>query len=185
MRVALLSSLLILAGCQTLHDSGPGDTPLMLSSWNLDGRFGYRTGDDGGSASVAWRQRDTHGELHFSGPLGIGSAHLSWQPGLAELETGKETVTARTTEELTWRLTGLNLPVEALQYWVRGLPWPHTSAIPIFNQNGNISLLEQAGWQLEFDRYGAVDGLQLPFRVRAQHADQRFTLIIKEWEPLP
>ncbi|MBQ0752631.1 MAG: outer membrane lipoprotein LolB [Gammaproteobacteria bacterium] len=185
-RALSLSALILLSGCQALRGTHEiGSTPAALTDWNLDGRFGYRAGNDGGSASVKWEQRNEQGALHFSGPLGIGSARISWSPGHAELDNGKEILTATSTTELAWRLTGLDLPVEALQFWVRGLPWPDASARPIFDQTGTLTSLDQAGWQIRFDRYQAVDGLQLPARIRAQHLDQRFTLIVKNWEPLP
>lgn len=185
-----LGLLLLLSGCQTLLGDGEqrdaiGTTPAALTHWNLDGRFGYRAGNDGGSASVKWEQRDRHGALHFSGPLGIGSARIRWQPGHAELDNGKDIHTATSTTELAWRLTGLELPVEALQFWVRGLPSPHVNAQPSFDEFGTLTALDQAGWHVRFDRYQTVDGLHLPFRLRAQHLDQRFTLIIKHWEPQP
>lgn len=188
MRVAVIAALIIaLAGCQSVPplSSTSGRSPNALTSWNLDGRLGYRANDDGGSASVSWQQRVEHGEMALSGPLGMGSARIRWSPGHAELDTGKETVTADNAQALAWRLTGLQLPVEALQYWVRGLPSPHNKASPTFGEFGELTALDQAGWQLTFDRYAAIDGLRLPFRIRAHHADQRFTLIIKEWEPLP
>jgi outer membrane lipoprotein LolB len=189
-RALSLSLIILLSGCQMLRGNietgrGTGDTPAALTHWNLDGRFGYRAGNDGGSASVQWQQRGEQGALHFSGPLGIGSARIGWAPGHAELDNGKERLTATSTTELAWRLTGLNLPVEALQFWVRGLPWPGASARPTFDQAGTLISLDQAGWQIRFDRYQAFDGLQLPARIRAQHLDQRFTLIVKNWEPLP
>ena len=184
-RSLLLLGLLALAGCQALPPAPPGDSPGDLKSWDLSGRFGYRAGEDGGSASIDWRQRADQGELHFSGPLGVGSARISWRPGFAELDTGKEQVTALNSTELAWRLTGLMLPVEAMQYWVRGLPSPEYEAEPEFDQLGQLTSLQQAGWSLTFDRYAPVDGLQLPFRIRATNDNQRFTLIIKDWQPQP
>lgn len=186
--MAVAAGLIVaLAGCQSAPplSSNFARAPSELTSWNLDGRLGYRANDDGGSASVSWQQRVERGEMALSGPLGMGSARIRWSPGHAELETGKETVKATNAQELAWRLTGLELPVEALQYWVRGLPSPHIKASPTFGEFGELTALDQAGWQLMFDRYTAIDGLRLPLRIRAHHADQRFTLIIKEWEPLP
>jgi len=184
-RPLLCLAALALGGCQTLPQPA-GNSPDALHSWDLSGRLGYRAGSDGGSASIDWQQRDQQGTLHFSGPLGIGSARILWQPGYAELDNGKEKLVSTGSAELAWRLTGLMLPVEALQYWVRGLPSPGLPAEPQFDELGQLNQLEQAGWSLQFDRYAPVDGLQLPFRIRAHSGDdQRFTLIIKDWQPKP
>lgn len=183
-RALVVLCVLVAAGCQTTPMT-QGERAHDLRSWDLSGRLGYRAGDEGGSASIDWQQREEQGELNFSGPLGIGSARIVWHPGYAELDNGKEKVVANSSAGLAYRLTGMQLPIEALQFWVRGLAWPLLDSTPQFDQLGQISALEQAGWSVQFDRYAPVDGLQLPFRIRAHHDDQRFTLIIKDWQPRP
>jgi outer membrane lipoprotein LolB len=185
-RIVVIALSLLLGACQSRLPSGPlPDSVETLQNWNLSGRLGYRSGNDGGSASLDWRQRHPRGELHFSGPVGIGSARLFWSPGSAELDTGKERVSAASSAELAWRLTGLWLPVEALQYWVRGLPWPDAPWDEQRDDRGQLSRLTQLGWSLDFSDYLTDSPLPLPQRIRASHQDQRFTLVIRKWEPLP
>ena len=170
-RLSLIALTLLLGACQTRLPVGPlPDSVDHLQNWNLSGRLGYRAGNDGGSASIDWRQRHPEGEIHFSGPVGIGSARLFWAPGSAEL---------------AWRLTGLWLPVEALQFWVRGLPWPDAPGEEQRNELGQLVALKQLGWSLTFSDYLSSGALTLPQRIRASHDDQRFTLVIRKWEPLP
>lgn len=176
--------LLVLTGCQQLPVGPVPDDPRELERWNINARFGYRTQADGGSANLTWKQRTEHGEMRLSGPLGFGSALISWQPGVARLDTGKEQISALSPAELAWRVTGVWLPVEALAWWVRGLAWPGAPADPEFNGAGELTALQQLGWELRFDRHSEVAGLKLPFRVRASRGDQHFTLIVRDWEPL-
>lgn len=180
---------LLLAGCQTPAPVPTGELPASaqaLINWNLKGRLGYRAGDDGGSASLDWRQRNLQGEIHFSGPMGLGSAEIRWAPGAAVLDTGKQRVEAGDTASLAWRLTGLWLPVEALEYWVRGLPYPQAEYQASHTEAGELAALEQLGWQLDFQRYDAVEGgATLPHKIRATREGQRFTLLVQAWEPLP
>ena len=77
------------------------------------------------------------------------------------------------------------LPVEALQFWVRGLPWPDAEWQEQRNESGQLERLTQLGWQLNFSDYHSAGALLLPQRIRASHQDQRFTLVIRRWEPLP
>lgn len=193
MKLTLICLLaVIMTGCQQRMVTPAGelpDTVAALNNWNLSGRMGYRAGNEGGSASIDWRQRQDRGELRFSGPVGIGSAQLFWAPGEASLETGRDEVRAHSTAELAWRLTGLWLPMEALEFWIRGLPWPDAEWQETRNGDNQLSRLVQLGWTLEFSDYksdyqpGAR--LQLPHRIRAEHQDQRFTLVVRRWEPLP
>ena len=188
-RLLVLLSVLLMAGCQSLRTVGTADTPAslsQLSQWNISGRLGYRAGDEGGSASVDWRQRGDSGSMHLSGPLGFGSAEIQWAPGEASLTDGKDTVRSADTASLAWRLTGLWLPVEALTYWVRGMPFPHTEFDAGNDDRGQLATLEQLGWSLQFDRYDDIgNGLLAPHKIRASRENQRFTLVIQRWEPLP
>lgn len=186
MRLGALLLALLLAGCQVMPTGPLPVDPHALERWNLDGRLGYRTPEDGGSASVVWHQRTAHGEMRLSGPLGFGSAHIRWDAdGGARLDTGRERVEAASPAELAWRVTGVWLPVEALTWWVRGLAWPGAPAEPEFDATGTLIAMHQLGWHLTFDRHDEVAGLTLPFRIRARSNDQHFTLIIRRWEPLP
>lgn len=188
-RLTIILLTLMLTACQTpapITDGGLPTSNQSLVRWNLNGRLGYRAGNDGGSASLEWRQRDVSGEIHFSGPLGFGSAEIRWAPGEAILDTGKEQMSAGTTAALAWRITGLWLPIEALEFWVRGLPFPDSEFDASRDELGQLTGLEQLGWQLEFDRYQAIaGGVSLPHKIRATREDQRFTLLVHNWEPLP
>lgn len=176
----------LLAACQSqpvvTTDFSRAD---QIQRWNMNGKLGYRTAEDGGSATFDWHQTPRHGEIHFSGPLGFGSAELTWRPGVARLRTGKGEWQARSPGELAWHLTGFWLPVSALEYWSRGLQWPGAPGEAQTNDAGQITHLQQLGWRLEFDRYENIGRVALPHRIKATQGEDRFTLLIREWQPLP
>lgn len=186
MRHLFFISVLFLGGCQL------APTPPMaeqnteeLTHWQANGRFAYKTHQDGGSASVRWQQEGDQGYLRFSGPMGFGSAELHWEPGYAELTSSKGTLNAPSAEILAYELTGLLLPAEALLYWLRGLPWPHDPAHLEKDDEGRAQQLTQMGWQLTFDRWQQVQGYWLPHRLKAKHEQDSFTLVIQQWNPAP
>lgn len=181
-----LLMLALLSACQTQPVTSTDFTRAeQIQRWQMNGKLGYRTANDGGSASFEWQQAPGNGAIHFSGPLGFGSAELTWKPGLARLETSKGEWRARTPGELALHLTGFWLPVSALEYWSRGLEWPGAPAQRENDQDGQLAHLEQLGWRLEFDRYQPVGRITLPHRIKASQGDNRFTLLIREWRPLP
>ena len=99
---------LILSACQTPTTEPTTFThPSQIQGWEMEGKLGYRTPNDGGSATFEWRQQPARGEIRFSGPLGFGSADLRWDTGRAELITAKEQYQARSPGELAWHLTGV------------------------------------------------------------------------------
>ncbi|MED5388325.1 MAG: lipoprotein insertase outer membrane protein LolB [Pseudomonadota bacterium] len=183
----ILTSLLLalaLSACQLRPtDTDTFTRPDQIQQWEMSGKLGYRTAHDGGSASFDWTQHPNRGQIRFSGPLGFGSADLRWDIGRAELITAKEQYQARSPGELAWHLTGFWLPVSALQYWARGLPWPGAPAESQRDEQGHLQRLQQLGWDLEFDRYGPVSGVTLPHRIKARQNGNRFTLLIKDWRP--
>lgn len=185
----LLPALLLISGCQrhlVVSDTDIHfDHPEQLQQWTLRARMGYRSEIDSGNASLEWQQDNDQGQILFSGPMGFGSARLSWDSDEATLETARETLTAPDLEQLSWRLTGLWLPIEALRYWIRGLAWPGAPSAAEYDNDQLLAALKQMGWQLRFDRHQLVHGLMLPHRIRANHGDDRFTLVIQQWQPQP
>ena len=188
MRITVMAlTLLLLAGCQ-VRPPVPADLYFeeaeALRQWDLSARMGYRSAQEDGSATLHWTQGKQQGEIRFSGPMGLGGARLEWDQHQATLDTGREQATAPSTGELAWQLTGLWLPIEALQYWVRGLPWPEGEAHGVRrDREGRLKELSQLGWTLEFDRYKKVAGVPLPHRIRAHHGEDRFTLVVHDWRP--
>lgn len=177
-----LTALLLLAGCQTAPapTSTPSKDSATLTQWEASGRFAYKNIHDGGNASIHWRQNHDHGQLHLSGPMGFGSAELQWHPALATLTTNKGTITAPNAETLAAELTGIMLPVDALMYWLRGLPWPHAGA-HVVRHGQQLSTLKQLGWHIEYDRWQQVDGYWLPHRLKAKHNKDSFTVVVQQW----
>lgn len=181
----VMALALLVSGCQSVPPLLEGTPPAsvqQLQSWQIKGRIGYDNGHDGGSAHLIWQQAAAdHGRLDLSGPLGFGSASISYSPTGATLDTGKQQLHAPSATELAWRVTGLMLPIAALSWWVRGLPWPDAIVTDSHYNAGQLTQLAQAGWQLSFDRYQLHQGLMLPGRIKATQGDTRFTLLISDW----
>lgn len=182
--IGLALTALALSACQLRPTTtAQFEHPGQIQQWQISGKLGYRTANDGGSATFDWRQQPQRGDIHFSGPLGFGSADLHWDSGRAQLITAKETYQARSPGELAWHLTGFWLPVSALQYWARGLSWPGAPGEAEYDDQQRLIALEQLGWSLTFDRYEPIAGITLPYRIKAQQNSNRFTLLIKDWQP--
>lgn len=71
-------------------------------------------------------------------------------------------------EELLMRTTGFRLPLDGLDYWVRGLPAPGSEAERELDVWGRLVRLRQLGWDIEFLEYGEHAGLDLPAKLFAR-----------------
>ncbi len=157
----------------------------QLDTWLLNGKLGYRDSREGGSAWVNWAQQQDTFELKLNGPFGAGATYISGHKSHAELQrAGHEKITAVSPGALTKELFGWQWPIEQLQFWVRGIPSPGTQSDSLsHNPDGTLAQLYQSNWQLQFSGYQQVDGWLLPNKIKGQHGDYKFTLVIKNWQP--
>lgn len=198
--LALLLASLLLSGCQiwqTTHEM-PAPTPdqpkldwvehvrtlTLMQEWQIRGKIGVRTADDGGSAYLDWSQSFDSFYIMLSGPLGQGSTIISGNPYGARLENSDGTYISDSPEQLVLEHTGWSIPIPQLLYWIKGIPAPHGKSEATHNAYGTLATLKQEEWSLEFDRYGAAMGTLLPQRIKISRDDLKVTLVIKEWLPL-
>ncbi|HCO60984.1 MAG TPA: outer membrane lipoprotein LolB [Porticoccaceae bacterium] len=155
---------------------------LALTDWHVKGKIGYRGADDAGSAWLDWRQRSEHFHLLLSGPFGAGTVDISGNSQYVTLRQAEQPdYTAASPEELSRTVLGWELPIEALTYWIRGIPSPATDARhQHFTEEALLSGFEQAGWQLQLNKYRATPAGPLPTKLSATRGETRVTLIIKE-----
>ena len=186
MRVgALVTAALVavVAGCATAPPPRIDTQPVTLASdWTVTGRLALSNGRDGGSGTLTWSQQGARGELAFVGAFGRGSWRLSTAPGQATLETADgQFHHASDVATLVLRQTGWSVPVEALAWWIRGLPQPGTEATLDRNREGELRGLLQHGWQVRFEGDLSHDGMRLPRKITADRDGNRVRLLVTQW----
>lgn len=192
-RIFLLLLVGILTACSTLPTPEPVDQEAMfdfwemhradmlaLNSYTLEGRAGVRTADEGANFTVYWQQHQDTFNIRLSGPLGQGGATLSGGDGWAEMRTSDGTVRAESLDELMAQTTELNLPLDLLRYWVRGIPAPDLTAGIELNSVPLLVQMEQAGWSVEYTEYYPDSGL--PRRMNIRQGERSARIIIQTWD---
>jgi len=89
---------------------------------------------------------------------------------------------ARDGDALLLQATGWHLPVVGLRYWVRGLPAPGIESIPVYDEAGHLSRLEQSGWVINYYKYQLVEGAPMPSKMQLARDDVSVRLVIKQWQ---
>jgi outer membrane lipoprotein LolB len=176
----LLAILAITAGCAGLPERPPvtdvngawrmhSDRLSPLTAWEIRGRMALRSDAEGWHASVLWvRQADRH-QIDMSGPLGRGHVRLMRDHSGAVLTDAEQNIYRNASaEELLMRTTGYRLPLDGLDYWVRGLPAPGSDAERELDAWGRLVRLRQLGWDIEFLEYSEHAGLDLPAKLFAR-----------------
>lgn len=164
----------------------PRNAAMNLRSWVIIGALGVKTPKQGVTANFTWDQtRTDRYTLDVSGPIGSQHAHIQGENQQVTLQTGSgKTVSAKTPEALLTQQLGWYVPVQGLYYWVRGIPAPGVVSGLERDADGRLSRLQQAGWQIEFQRYAMYGGLMLPTKLRLQHGSLWVRLVVREWRLL-
>lgn len=76
------------------------------------------------NASFALQGGATQGQLDVLSPLGTTLASLQWSPQNVVLRQGDQAKRFESLSQMTERLTGAQLPMDALFDWLQGVPTP-------------------------------------------------------------
>lgn len=142
------------------------------SEYSLRARVSVSRADEAMTARLAWLQREGRSELKLSSPLGVGGLEMTVDEGL---------------EQTLGEALGIEVPLKSLRYWLLGIPDP---AMPVetleFAEGSAASLptvLQQAGWRVEFRRYAPVPATRfsLPSRLDLQRDELEVRVFIEAW----
>lgn len=155
----------------------------LISNWTVRGRIAVQMAQHGGSASVFWQQQNQNYAIELFGPLGVGAVYLNGTPGQILLTSSKgEHLQATTPEILIQRALGWNLPVTNLKYWIRGIPVQGQAKTTQFNNQGQLSQLQQDGWTINYLNYFTVQNVYLPQQILLQGQGLVVKIFIDNWE---
>lgn len=155
-----------------------------LNSWQLKGRIVITTPDEAWSGQLHWLQNNKHYEIFFNAPTGQGALHLLGDPLGIELQLANGDVHRATdADALLYENTGWKLPLDALWFWVRGMPSPRFKQFVLYDAQGNIESLEQGHWLVEFDRYHSYQGYNFPRKIVIKNAEEiKLKLLVQRWQ---
>ena len=192
-----LSFLLLLGGCasrppepqlnmeqrQLLWESHRQQI-MELTSWRLEGRLGLRVSGQSGAMSVDWQQNSSDYTIYLDGPLGQSLARVQGHRDGVTVEASGEKYSGHSPEQLLRQVTGWDLPVSHLRYWVLGLPDPSAPFDLLLDNSGNPSVLTQSGWVIEYQLFRPQNQLPMPARMKVRQGDIQMTLVTRNWQLL-
>jgi outer membrane lipoprotein LolB len=151
--------------------------------WALRGRLAVNDGKEGGSASVHWQKQGPDSSMSFHGTFGRGAWQLHADENGAVLEWADgEVHRADSVNQLIGQQLGWTIPVNALEWWIRGLSAPGDWDLRQLDGQGNLEVLSQFGWRIEYGRYRDSGSVSMPMKLTARRQPHSVKFAIKQWE---
>lgn len=191
LRLPALSLLLWLTACAT----GPAPVAehpwqqrsqqlASLENWTARGKIAVRSGQQSESASLDWQQRGGDTRLQLAGPMGLQATEIHSDGRELKIQRGDELTRLDISTPDAVRLhTGWDLPLQALPFWLKGIPAPEPRATDLEVAGELLQQLDQDGWTVRYQRYQQFGAYLLPTRLSIERGDTRARVIIQDWQP--
>lgn len=164
--IAIISSFFLFA-C-TVVPKGPENAVNLtsqlkqvadISQWQLKGKIAFRRGEEGASATMNWKTDSDDFNFRLTNLLGVTLVNLDVEDKKAVLEADGETFVDAMPEPLIYRVTGMDIPVNSLLSWIKGLPLPSDQFT--LTDKGLLATLTSTcqacqGWEVSYANYGSV-----------------------------
>jgi len=181
----LASSLLAMGCATTVIDAPSGQRvadPQVLTQWTAKGRIALVAQGEGGSGSFVWQQRSERTELAVRGPLGAGGLQVVTDGSVLKVSDGTgQPLDGDAARAALERRLGVTLPLDALRYWMLGIPAPETAGGLVQPATGSTPGFVQGGWVVSYEVLGVQAGWRLPSRLSATTGATRVRIVVDDW----
>ena len=148
----------------------------------MNGRISVKYNGSRDTAGLRWTHQAQTDEILLLTPLGQTAARVYSDPRQTTLDNGDQHYQADDAESLMQQVLGWYLPLNRLHHWLLGMPEQGVPAQIERNDNGQIAVLHQDGWDVRYVSYVSEKGDSLPKRMQLNHKDLQVQLLIDEWE---
>jgi outer membrane lipoprotein LolB len=183
-----------LAGCATPPQPTVGlnsDIHQLLlkqqDNWLIKGKLGFKNPERKQSADFRWQQTQQQYQLNLNSIIGTSLLNMKGDEKGATLTTDDKTYQNSDPSYLIWQVTGWQIPVEKLRFWIKG---QHRSKDKVkTSEQGWINQLQPIcdnckNWLINYDNYKLVNNVWLPHKVVLHNSVDNNQLLIRinEWE---
>ena len=153
-----------------------------LSHWKASGKIAIRSAEQSESATMEWDQANNITRILLSGPMGLGAVSIASDENSLQISQNGESqhydISSGSSERA---VVGWDLPLQALPYWVLGLPAPREPVQEQVVEQGLLRRVKQLGWTVTYEGYDQFAQYLLPTRLKIERNDTRARLIIRKW----
>jgi outer membrane lipoprotein LolB len=157
----------------------------QINTWEIRGRLGVQTENNGGSMDIIWKQADDEYSIRLIAPLGSGSYLIQGNSAFVEVRyPDGETKIIDNLDDVFASTLNVELPANAIKDWIRGMP---ASALTVnsirWNEQGLLHKIKQSGWNVEMTNYNG-NKILLPHSIyltRDDRPELDIRLVLRQW----
>lgn len=185
MRLPLSALVMLLGGCALLQPApqpAPRPAQSELAPFALNGRIAVKYNGSRDSAGLRWTHTAQSDEILLLNPLGQTAARIYSNARQTTLDHGDKHYQNENAEALMQQVLGWYLPLSRLHHWLLGSAETGSTAQIERNENGQIAVLHQDGWEVRYLSYDGAKPDSLPKRMQLNHENLQMQMLIDEWE---
>ena len=153
-----------------------------ITSWKLSAKMQIKTPTEYSKVLLTWKQNADNYNLHLTGPLAVNIADITGNSNNISVKFADKLITSANPNSLIAELTGADIPVGSLKYWVKAIPNPSYVLSKKLNNNGCITEMQQQGYTVKYDNYQKFNKNLLPTKINIATTDTKLTIIIDKWK---
>ena len=192
--------VLMLSGCSVFSEPEPELAPegvsltwethqqtiATLSKWSITGKLAIFLQDGRETANLYWEQNNDNYNIELTSFIGTRILTIKKNKyGVEIINNDGDTFTGDNAEQLIQEISpGLNLPISALQQWIKGNPIDATYTL---NEQQRVNTLlganlESSSWKISYQQYQYFSGIALPRKLDLKRDDLRLKIAINQWQ---
>lgn len=167
-----------------------------LENWQVAAKVTVqRQGKHYSTAFFNWRQSGRDYQIDITSPF--GNDHLLIEQNgeqttavTQDAEGKSKRYKVQDLEVFIQKLTGLELPIKQLKFWIKGIADPdQPSSLASYDTDNNLISLTQQNWKIDWSRFQQTElnhqSVNLPYKIQAQQKSDgtlKVNMIIAEWK---
>ena len=157
-------------------------TLATIKSFSLKGRLGVVTQKQGFSGSIEWQHQQTSDNIDVYSPVGGKVANIAKSiDGVILTDQKGHSIKAQDAESLTDMTLGFRLPLTGLSDWALGKPTTRKIEAATWDEKGQLLTLKQDGWDISYENYTEINGLNLPNKIVLKSDKVNLKLLVEKW----
>jgi len=156
-----------------------------IDKWTVKGRIGIKTPEEGFTSNLSWQHQADKQQFRIYGSFGQTYADLVQTDSKSTLELSDNQIyTSSNVEELLYQTLGYPLPIEHLEYWIMGLPYPGKDSKLDFDKLGYLKTIDFQQWNISYKKYKqfeSFDNHYLPSKISLTDGVVTLRLSLRDW----